>query len=82
MHNEEHLNLVLIMEYFGIICECDIQLTEPNANKKEINATKKRIKNDAIRTSKCLQVIPKMSVSLKREILFYFFYKVRYRKKD
>lgn len=46
MHNEEHLNLVLIMEYFGIICECDIQLTEPNANKKEINATKKRIKND------------------------------------
>ena len=37
MHNEEHLNLVLIMEYFGIICECDIQLTEPNANKKESN---------------------------------------------
>ncbi|ERK47170.1 hypothetical protein HMPREF0373_01435, partial [Eubacterium ramulus ATCC 29099] len=43
---------------------------------------KKRVKDDAIRISKCLQVIPKMSVSLKREILFYFFYKVRYRKKD
>ena len=40
------LNLDLITEYSRIICECDIRLTEPNPNKKEINATKKRIKND------------------------------------
>ena len=46
MHNEEHLNLVLILDYSCAIAECDLQLIEPNPNKKEINATKKRIKSD------------------------------------
>ena len=41
MHNEEQLNLVLILDYSCAIAECDLQLIEPNSNKKEINATKK-----------------------------------------
>lgn len=72
MHNEEHLNLVLIMEYFGIICECDIQLTEPNANKKEINATKKRIKNDIKKFLPAIKKALRNSLYVDKAELFYY----------
>lgn len=72
MHNEEHLNLVLIMEYFGIICECDIQLTEPNANKKEINATKKRIKNDIKKFLPAIKKALRNPLYVDKAELFYY----------
>ena len=72
MHNEEHLNLVLITEYFGIICECDIQLTEPNANKKEINATKKRIKNDIKKFLPAIKKALRNPLYVDKAELFYY----------
>ena len=72
MHNEEHLNLVLIMEYFGIICECDIQLTEPNANKKEINATKKRIKSDIKKFLPAIKKALRNPLYVDKAELFYY----------
>lgn len=72
MHNEEPLNLVLIMEYFGIICECDIQLTEPNANKKEINATKKRIKNDIKKFLPAIKKALRNPLYVDKAELFYY----------
>lgn len=72
MHNEEHLNLVLIMEYFGIICECDIQLTEPNANKKVINATKKRIKNDIKKFLPAIKKALRNPLYVDKAELFYY----------
>ena len=72
MHNEEHLNLVLIMEYFGIICECDIQLTEQNANKKEINATKKRIKNDIKKFLPAIKKALRNPLYVDKAELFYY----------
>ena len=72
MHNEEHLNLVLIMEYFVIICECDIQLTEPNANKKEINATKKRIKNDIKKFLPAIKKALRNPLYVDKAELFYY----------
>lgn len=72
MHNEEHLNLVLIMEYFGIICECDIQLTEPNANKKEINATKKKIKNDIKKFLPAIKKALRNPLYVDKAELFYY----------
>lgn len=72
MHNEEHLNLVLIMEYFGIICECDIQLTEPNDNKKEINATKKRIKNDIKKFLPAIKKALRNPLYVDKAELFYY----------
>lgn len=57
------LNLALITEYSRIICECDIRLTEPNPNKKEINATKKRIKSDI------KKVIPAIKKNIKKSFI-------------
>ena len=72
MHNEEHLNLVLIMEYFGIICECDIQLKEPNSNKKEIKPTKKRIKNDIKKFLPAIKKALRNPLYVDKAELFYY----------
>ena len=72
MHNEEHLNLVLILDYSCAIAECDIQLTEPNANKKEINATKKRIKNDIKKFLPAIKKALRNPLYVDKAELFYY----------
>ena len=72
MHNEEHLNLVLILDYSCAIAECDLQLIEPNSNKKEINATKKRIKNDIKKFLPAIKKALRNPLYVDKAELFYY----------
>ncbi len=72
MHNEEHLNLVLILDYSCAIAECDLQLIEPNSNKKEINATKKRIKSDIKKFLPAIKKALRNPLYVDKAELFYY----------
>ncbi len=72
MHNEEHLNLVLILDYSCAIAECDLQLIEPNSNKKEINATKKRIKRDIKKFLPAIKKALRNPLYVDKAELFYY----------
>lgn len=72
MHNEEHLNLVLILDYSCAIAECDLQLIEPNPNKKEINATKKRIKSDIKKFLPAIKKALRNPLYVDKAELFYY----------
>ena len=71
MHNEEHLNLGLILDYSCAIAECDLQLIEPNSN-KEINATKKRIKNDIKKFLPAIKKALRNPLYVDKAELFYY----------
>ena len=72
MHNEELLNFVLILDYSCAIAECDLQLIEPNSNKKEINATKKRIKNDIKKFLPAIKKALRNPLYVDKAELFYY----------